>query len=97
VITGDTQANEFLFQGKGKYYSECSTTKKMISFSRTCTVGPGAKLLIQNEDELIKTNAISIDITIIDKNERNHPDMTYDMKDLKYSDEFLEYVYSFAN
>lgn len=93
VITSDTNPTNFLRGEGGQHWTKCgSNGEKMKSFSGSCTVPSGAKLLIYNPDELLQTRAINIEIKIVDTDERKWPDMNFNDSELVYSKELLDYV-----
>lgn len=67
VLPSTTDPKQFL-NGVGEYRPSCSTEKSMISFSRTCNIGPGDKLLVYNKDDILQTSAIQINLKVVDMN-----------------------------
>ena len=95
VITPETNAGNFINDGQGQYYSECSAGDTLLaSYSDTCGVPNGAKLLIWNKDELLQFDAIRVDVKIINLNERHIPDMTWDIKAFQYDQTWLNDVWN---
>ena len=64
----------------------------MISFSGTCTVEQGSKLIIYNKNDLLKFNSIDVDVKIIDNTYRKEPSLYWNPSDFAYDEKSLKYL-----
>jgi len=94
VLTPETNAGDFINSNQGKYYGSCSREDLMSSYSDTCNVPDGSRLLLYNKNELLSFDAIRIDVKITDLNERDMPDMTWDLKEFQYDQTWLNDVWN---
>jgi len=78
------------------YYSDCSGAYQQAytSFSQSCTIPYGSKLLIYNKNDLFQFDAIKLDVWIVDDNENDTPDMQWNMEDFEYDQQALDEVRS---
>ncbi|MEK6971488.1 MAG: hypothetical protein AABW60_01895, partial [Thermoproteota archaeon] len=77
----------------GNYYPSCSGTDSYVTFSGTCTVPAGAKLLVYNEDDILEFNAINVNVQIVDIGERITPNLEWDLDAFEYDESFLDEVW----
>ena len=94
VITTNTNPVSFINDNQGKYYPDCSGEKAYYSFSRSCTVPDGAKLLLHNKDDILQFSVIRLDVKIIDQNERFWPNFAWDNAVFEYDQQFLNEVWN---
>lgn len=95
VITPETNPSSFISGDSGLHYTDCGGgSKNYISFSRSCTVPQGAKLLLNNKDDLFQFSAISLQVQIIDQNQISWPDFAWDNSVFQYDQRFLNEVWN---
>lgn len=92
VVPPSTNPSDFVHKNIGTYYKSCSTTQSMISFSGTCTVEQGSKLIIYNKNDLLKFNSIDVDVKIIDNTYRKEPSLYWNPSDFAYDEKSLKYL-----
>lgn len=99
VLTPETAPASFVSgSSSAKYYPSCSGEYDVayISYSNSCNVPFGSKLLVYNKDDLLQTSAIQVKIQIIDTNDNDSPDMTWNMEDFEYDQAWLDKVRSLS-
>ena len=94
VLTPETNAGNFINNNQGRYYASCSREDLMSSYSDTCNVPDGSRLLLYNKNELLQFDAIRIDVKIVDLNERKNPDFSWDLKVFQYDQTWLNDVWN---
>jgi len=94
VLPPETNAGNFINNNQGKYYGSCSREDLMSSYSDTCNVPDGSRLLLFNKNELLSFDAIRIDVKITDLNERKNPDFVWDLKAFQYDISWLNDVWN---
>ena len=93
ILPPNTDSTSFL-EGSGNYYPSCSGTDSYVTFSGTCTVPAGAKLLVYNKDDILEFNAINVNVQIVDIGERITPNLEWDYNAFEYDEEFLDEVWN---
>jgi len=90
VITPETDATKFIIENEGRHYPDCKEDGTWVSYTMTCNVKSGSKLLIHNPRN--NEQAINVDvITQYTGNKRTY-DMSWDDDALKESSQYLYYL-----
>ena len=92
VLPSTTDASQFL-NGVGQYNQSCSTEDPMISFSKTCNIGIGDKLLVYNKDDVLQFGSIRLNLKVLDLNTMPTPDFSWDLDAFAYDFKWLVEVY----
>jgi len=90
VITPETDAKKFIVENEGLHYPDCKEDGKWISYTMTCSVKNGSKLLIYNPRDNGKS--INVDVTTKYTGNMRTYDMSWDRDALKESSQYLYYL-----
>jgi len=93
VFPPETDPTNFIENGIGLYYSDCSTENPMVKFGYTCNVANGAKLVIYNPDDILNFDVIRVDTTISDLNEVKNPKFIWEKNIFEYDDAWLNEIW----
>ena len=91
VITPETDAREFISEGIGKHYPDCTSSGTWVSYGKTCNVAKGSKLVLYNPSD--NGEHINVDVLTRYTGSKTTYDMTWDKNALKESSlQYLQYL-----
>lgn len=95
VIPPSTDASDFVFNGEGTYYPDCSGDFRQSynSISKDCENLPsGSKLVLYNPSSFGTGNDATIKIEIRETNRHKNIDFSYETNSRYFTQEYLDYV-----